>query len=238
MRYLSCAVAALALAACAPTVPDSGAGVGFDRLDQQRLQRDAVLEGRDVTTVPGPIDVQATPLDADGQPAPGAAQAANTPADQIAADANSGVVPLQASPSNPAPPVVTNAAGISGENDFAAVSDQRDIQADAALIARNRAQYQVIAPTDLPTRPGTNQPNIVEYALRTTNDVGTPLYRRGFTSESRYQRACAGYASSDLAQEAFLARGGPERDRLGLDPDGDGFACGWNPAPFRAVRGS
>ena len=25
---------------------------------------------------------------------------------------------------------------------------------------------------------------------------------------------------------------------MGLDPDGDGFACAWDPAPFRAVRGS
>jgi hypothetical protein len=39
--------------------------------------------------------------------------------------------------------------------------------------------------------------------------------------------------SDDLAQEAFLSEGGPERDRLGVDPDGDGFACRWDPTPFR-----
>ena len=39
--------------------------------------------------------------------------------------------------------------------------------------------------------------------------------------------------SSDLAQKAFLSRGGPERDILLLDPDGDGFACKWDPRPFR-----
>ena len=27
-----------------------------------------------------------------------------------------------------------------------------------------------------------------------------------------------------------------ERDRMGLDPDGDGFACAWDPAPFRLAR--
>ena len=37
------------------------------------------------------------------------------------------------------------------------------------------------------------------------------------------------------AQIDFLAKGGPERDRLGVDPDGDGYACAWNPAPFRAA---
>ena len=32
-----------------------------------------------------------------------------------------------------------------------------------------------------------------------------------------------------------LPCGGPERDPRGLDPDGDGFACDWDPAPFRAA---
>ncbi len=233
MRVLFLGVAVLAVAACEPSVPDSaagvpdtGRGVGFGDYASYQAARDAQLEGRSVTTLPGPADVQATPLDAD------------TAAAADAAARNSGVAPVEASPSNPAPQVVTNAAGISGENDFNAVSSQRGIEDDAALIARNRAQYQVVQPTDLPTRPGSSAPNIVEYALRTTNPVGVPLYRRSsFASESRYQRACAGYASADLAQEDFLANGGPEKDRKGVDPDGDGFACTWSPAPFRAVRG-
>jgi hypothetical protein len=134
--------------------------------------------------------------------------------------------------------VVTNAAGISGENDFAAVSSQRDIRADAALIAQNRANYRLISPTDLPSRPGSSRPNIVEYALRTNNPKGASLYRRsGFNAAAKFARACAGFASDDLAQEEFLAKGGPQKDRLGVDPDGDGFACNWDPQPFRAVRG-
>ncbi|SDY45182.1 hypothetical protein [Citreimonas salinaria] len=137
------------------------------------------------------------------------------------------------------PEVVSNAAGISAENDFDAVSEERDIAADANLIARNRAQYQVITPTVVPTRPGTETPNIVEYALRTDNPVGTQLYRRmGIRTAAGHQRACAQFAKPDLAQEAFLAAGGPERDRENLDPDGDGFACRWDPTPFRAIRGS
>ncbi|MBS0125187.1 hypothetical protein [Thetidibacter halocola] len=244
MRFLLLGVAGIALLGCAPGVPDSaagvvdpGRGVGFQNYDAYAAARDAQLAGggSGVTTVPGPIDVQGQSLDA-----------ADSRSRVAAAAANSGVLPLDASPSNPppqvidgpAPQVVSNAAGISAENDFDAVSSERDIQADAALLARNRAQYTVVQPTDLPTRPGTSAPNIVEYALRTTNPVGTPLYSRSaFASESRSQRACAGYASADLAQEEFLALGGPEKDRKGLDPDGDGFACGWNPAPFRAVRG-
>ena len=38
-------------------------------------------------------------------------------------------------------------------------------------------------------------------------------------------------------QEAFLDAGGPKRDPHALDPDGDGFACAWDPRPFRAARG-
>ncbi|CAN0586593.1 unnamed protein product, partial [Ectocarpus sp. 12 AP-2014] len=38
---------------------------------------------------------------------------------------------------------------------------------------------------------------------------------------------------ADQAQIAFLEAGGPEKDRNGMDPDGDGFACNWDPTPFR-----
>jgi len=77
-------------------------------------------------------------------------------------------------------------------------------------------------------------PNIVEYALSTTHRVGAQRYRR--SNPLRWQiweRNCAQFASQDAAQEAFLAAGGPDRDRGNLDPDGDGFACWWDPEPFR-----
>jgi hypothetical protein len=61
------------------------------------------------------------------------------------------------------------------------------------------------------------------------------LYKRGGISLRDQDAACAKYASPDLAQQAFLERGGPERDRLGVDPDGDGFACSWDPRPFRTA---
>ena len=228
MRSFLCGAALLTLAACASEIPDSARGVGFDR-DGYSERRDAVLEGRAAaTTIAPPPTVTGAPLSATGP-----LDAAQLEARQQ----NSGVDPVQASPSNPAPQIVTNAAGISAENDFNAVSEQRSIESDAALIAQNRARYQVIAPEALPTRPGTNTPNIVAYALQTNNPKGAPIYRRSaFASDNRHLRACAGFTSSDLAQEAFLAAGGPERDRQNLDPDGDGFACDWDPAPFRAVR--
>ena len=129
-------------------------------------------------------------------------------------------------------PVAGNAA-ISDEQDFNAVSQRETIESDAQRIARNRQQYVVVQPGALPTRPGELGPNIVDYALATNHPVGTPMYRRNRLFAKDSVKACAAYASPELAQEAFLAGGGPNRDRMGLDPDGDGYACAWDPAPFR-----
>lgn len=123
--------------------------------------------------------------------------------------------------------------GVSDEQDFAAVSARETIESDKARIEANRAQYVVIQPGSLPVRPGEIGPNIVEYALATTNPVGVALYDRGGIVLTAHDRACAKYASPDQAQQAFLASGGPASDRRNLDPDGDGFACDWDPTAFR-----
>ena len=218
------------LSACSVAVPDSGAII------------------QDVTpTEPftAPTAVNTAPLSATGDataPLPASVTAAvnGTPveaqAQSTAAAANSGVAPVQADPANPAPLQLNN-PGISSEQDFNSVSAQRTIESDADRIAANRAQYQVITPTVLPTRAETGQPNIVAYALQTDNPVGTPLYRRtNFRSAQRHAAACAAFPSPDQAQIEFLSRGGPSRDRRGLDPDGDGYACSWDPSPFRNAR--
>lgn len=236
-------VAVMAFSACAPRVPDSG--VGFDNYSDyqaRQAERERQLRGQ---SLPPPATVSSAPLDATG----GAFGDADSPerlAAETAAALNAGRAPSSAplgAPTNSAglppltgsAPVAVDASGISRENDFEEVSELRSIESDAAQIARNRAQYQVIAPTDLPRRTGDNRPNIVEYALRTTNPKGVSLYRRSSLNFQNHERNCAQYASPDQAQMEFLERGGPRRDRLALDPDGDGFACGWDPRPFRAA---
>ncbi len=126
-------------------------------------------------------------------------------------------------------------SAISQEQNFAAVKSARSIEADKELLAQQRAQYQVIQPSALPARPGNDGPNLAEYALSTTNAVGEKIYTRFSIIGGDPARACARYTSPDLAQMAFLNSGGPQRDPKGLDPDGDGFACDWDPAPFRAA---
>jgi hypothetical protein len=86
--------------------------------------------------------------------------------------------------------------------------------------------------------PAASGPNLVAYALSTTHPVGTSRYRRANPLRwQTWERNCMQFHSQNAAQEAFLAAGGPERDRQNLDPDGDGYACWWNPEPFRrAIR--
>ncbi|WP_299024525.1 hypothetical protein [uncultured Sulfitobacter sp.] len=244
VRFVLGACALAAVAACQPAAPeDSRFGVGFDQtFDAQRANRDAVLTGN----VPAAPAVNAQPLPPAGSAADTAAQttailAQTSPtadAERLAAAANnSGVPPLEASPSNPAPAVINSATGISQENNFDAVSNQRSIESDAARIAANRAQYQVIQPQALPERTETG-PNIVAYALSTTHPVGTKLYKRSkFNAKNRYRRSCGNYRFMDQAQADFLAAGGPQRDRKGMDPDGDGYACMWDPAVYRTTGG-
>lgn len=240
MRFLMMTAAALALTACTPPVPDSGAGVGFGNYEEYQAQqraRDAQLAGE---ALPAPDVVSTETLDT-GQTVvvnnDGSELAAQTQAALNERKANSGEDVVHASPSNPAPEAV-NATGISAENDFDAVGAQRSIESDAAKIAQNRAQYKVIEAEALPKRSGNGGPNIVDYALATKHPRGTQVYRRiGIGLEGKAQRNCAKYPSPDRAQSEFLAKGGPQRDRLGLDPDGDGFACSWDPAPFRKAVG-
>lgn len=248
MRLILGATLVLALAGCQPSVPDSGVGFGdYNTYQQSQAARDAQLAGSG-TPLAAPVVSEETILPGtDGAIATGTVPSATTPqpltnggdagAEALAARAeaalNSGVAPVQASPDNPAPEPRYN-PGISDENDFEAVSARQSIESDAERIRRNTEQYTVIAPTELPEREGSAGPNIVEYALSTSNPKGTRVYNRSaFNTESKYQRNCAKYASPDLAQIEFLAKGGPQRDRLGLDPDGDGYACAWDPRPFR-----
>lgn len=236
------------LAACAPPLPDSAAGVGFSSEPpptESSILASPLPPSGAVSDENRPLETTSTfgapatvstgqPLSATASD-PNADLAAETAAALAAANANSGVPPVQASPQNPAPAIQNN-PGISDENDFAAVSSRRSIESDAARIEANRGQFQTVAPATIPQRPADNDPNVVAYALSSQHPRGTRVYSRsGVNLATKAQRACARYASPDQAQMDFLAKGGPQRDRLGLDPDGDGYACAWDPSPFRAA---
>lgn len=240
----------LALLACAPPVPDSAAGVGRQDYNSYLREREIAASRPQPIVPPGfSTDIVGAAIDrAEGgaTAAPSFPGASTGPSTGPSTGAVIGAAPLGSTnssirPRGNAPSTIREESGelihaqkpgISDEQDFQAVAQRETIESDRARIERNRSQYQVIQPGALPTRPGETGPNIVDYALATNHPVGAQLYRRSSFGGNSGAR-CAGYASPDLAQEAFLARGGPERDRLGLDPDGDGYACGWDPSPFR-----
>lgn len=221
----------LALAACtAPPPPDSGRGVGFGTAEdfaRMQAERDAALRGQGSTTFAPPQAVQTQAIGASELAAAGIGQAAPIGAPLSA---------LAPAPAAPAPDA--NNPALSDEQDFDAVASRESIESDAQRRAAQAAAREVIQPTAVPERPASAGPNIVEYALNAPNRKGQEWWSRSiFTTQARFQRNCAEYNSPDAAQRDFLARGGPERDARGLDPDGDGFACGWDPAPFLRAAG-
>ena len=259
MRSAVMILAAFGLAACGTAVPDSGAGVGFQ--DYNAYDAPAPVapppsagftpggalaaidkaEGKNTDTALTPTNV---PLSTQAQSSPyaqpyGQAQGGQPQgaviggADRPRGNAPAGIAETTSEMAN-VPGSAAN-TGVSDEQDFAAVSARETIQSDKARIERNRAQYQVDQPTALPQRSGSDAPNIVQFAISVNHPKGTQMYKRSGLRLNSYNAACGKFPSPDLAQEAFLAAGGPDRDRKGLDPDGDGYACAWDPTPFRAA---
>lgn len=230
---------ALTVAACTPTTTEmTGSGVGFQDYNSY------IRGGPPTAPSAGPVVVPPTGGGFD----PAAAAAAIDRADGVALPtavapaANPALITDGNRPRGGAPAgireesgEVAGNAGISDEQDFDAVAARETIESDAERIARNRSDYVTVQPQDLPQRPGDTGPNIVEFALATNHAPGVQLYRRGGVGLRDQNAACAQYASPDQAQQDFLSRGGPDRDRLGVDPDGDGFACSWDPRPFRTA---
>ena len=83
--------------------------------------------------------------------------------------------------------------------------------------------------------PGST-PVLVRYAHQQPQNPGATVYQRTGGSIAQAARLCSNYPSRDAAQRAFIASGGPLIDPRGMDPDGDGYVCGWDPKPFRAPR--
>ncbi len=149
-------------------------------------------------------------------------------------------VPVAAAPAptDPAAASGPGSAGISDEQDFKAVSARESIESDKARIEANKANYQQIAPAALPERTGDAVSPVVAYVLSAPNGLGEAIYDRLPVKPETYQKACQRYATAEAAQEAFLKAGGPKRNGKKLDPDGDGYACDFDPTPFRQAAGN
>jgi hypothetical protein len=230
-------LSALVLAACTPSTTDTGGGVGFQDYNSYIRGVQPAPAGAAVVPPPGmpagafdPAAAAAAIDRADGTSLPPAVDPYAAPLD-TGAERPRGGAPAGIQEESGE---VASHTGISDEQDFAAVAARETIESDAERIARNRSEYVVVQPKELPTRPGDSGPSIVEFALATNHAPGVQMYKRGGLKRDSAS-ACGKYASPDLAQQDFLGKGGPERDRMGVDPDGDGFACSWDPRPFRTA---
>lgn len=251
MRVLLPVLALLGVAACEPPAPQPySGGVGFgDYGDYQRMR--AAQASSPVQTAQGPVQNAAAPYSQTQVPGIGAPTAAELAQAGVSGAASlaqaqpvqtqpafpqtTAALPATVTPATP-PAAPVNHAGISDEQDFSAVASRETIQSDQERIAQNRAQYQQIQPGALPERTGNNAARIIEYAVKAPNRLGEAIYKRSSLALANHDRACARYANPEEAQEAFLDSGGPQRDPKNLDPDGDGFACRWDPTPFQAAR--
>lgn len=220
-------ISLLTLSGCVTQVPDSGAGVGFNDYadyELERARREAALQG----------DPQPT-LSQNGAIVPPSSNGVST-SDLAAAGINTGATAPAVTETETSPSALASNPDISDEQNFAAVASRESIESDAERRDRQAAAYQLIEVTALPNRSGSSEPNIIQYALQAPNDRGEPVFdRSSLSGEGRYLRNCAKYRTPDDAQRDFISRGGPQRDRLGIDPDGDGFACGWDPQAFRTL---
>lgn len=239
-------------------IDTTGRGVGFSDYAQylraqEELSRIRRAEAAQSRGVQGPASApQFAPQSAATQPASIGQEAvaavrgtgqvttaplSNAPMQQFpVAQTQSNTMPSAQMGAQPAPMQTANAQPAPPRN--AGISEQQftpqpfGTAQQNALVERDFVPQVRVSESEL--SQGTSGPNLFVYALSTTHTVGQVRYNRSNPLRwRRWESACAQYPSQDLAQEAFLAAGGPERDPDHLDPDGDGFACWWDPTPFR-----
>ena len=251
---------ALVLAACEPTVPDRPGGVGFGDYQSYMAERASgqtggaapaqgygsagmgagMVSGGAAGAPMNATDLQPAPLTtpiagaapsvAPGAPLPASILAAVNQVDGGGAD-TAGMIPTEVPSADlRLDPTGQNggyAAQAQSSGQFPAAPDVMSVPVATPMAAQARPA---------PVASGAKGAELVDYALSVSNAVGQAVWPRGSVKMANHERACAKYPGNDLAQAAFLKRGGPERDPLNLDPDGDGFACAWDPRPFQQAR--
>lgn len=208
----------LALAACDNSAPAGGAGY-FDQVG---------------TPPPVPLAKQQVPppQDMTGSLSTAVENALATTRPGATPTAGNVPAPTQIAPGG-APTIATD----DGTLDLNASSlDQQVIERNEAArkLAEARERLTIIEPGTLPEIVA--GVNIAAYARSTTHPVGQKIHRRPIIKTRFSSTECRKFPTADDAQRYFLANGGPQKDPLNLDPDGDGFACKWSPDYFRQLR--
>lgn len=100
----------------------------------------------------------------------------------------------------------------------------------APVVVQRKAPVVVAAPAAPQGEPDA----LRRFAISAHHKPGTAVWPRPMPDPAKAARLCAAHASPEAAQRAFLAAGGPQIDVTGIDPDGDGYVCGWDAAALRA----
>ncbi|UXU75267.1 MULTISPECIES: hypothetical protein [unclassified Paracoccus (in: a-proteobacteria)] len=135
------------------------------------------------------------------------------------------------------PPVIPLALPVQAPTaaDIAGTTARRQVAPGTVRVSQRPAAQP--APATVAAAPANGPtPMLVRYAHQQTHAPGTRVYPRSGGSDAAAMRLCRGFADAAAAQAAFLAAGGPLIDPRGMDPDGDGYVCGWDPAPYRQPR--
>lgn len=110
------------------------------------------------------------------------------------------------------------------------------IQREARVATGTPAPQRTAAPAAVVVRQGPypgSTPVLARYAAQVDHAPGTRVWPRRNANPVKALEICTTYATADAAQIGYLSRGGPQADPLGMDPDGDGYVCGWDPATWR-----
>ena len=208
------------------TFPDGSAETGFGQ---------TVLAELGLAEAPADVETVDAGSQEDSEP-PAAADPAGSGAPPSSGINGNGMTVYTVS-ADPQPAALSQPGpnALSDEQDFAAVSSRETIESDAARRRLQAANRKVFEPADLPQRE--SEANVAHYALSTSHEVGSKVYDRPgtFFASFKFDERCAGFSDDYAAQQAFLDAGGPLVDKLRIDPDGDGFACGWTPDIFRSM---
>ncbi|MDG2474569.1 MAG: hypothetical protein P8M50_04730 [Paracoccaceae bacterium] len=115
--------------------------------------------------------------------------------------------------------------------------EQQNIEKAEAekLLLEAKKKRTVVEPNQTDDLDQKSEVNIALYARQNLNAVGNKIFNRIQTKKNNSD-PCLRFLSADDAQRFFLEKNGPDSDFWNLDPDGDGFACKWNPEQYRKLN--
>lgn len=224
VQRANCAILVLALATCGtgPAPNDVSEGVGFQDYQQYQARRETLRTAQPVapqTALP-PAEVTAEPF---ATPPAGSTWTATSSTPATTPGQSSGTVD-----------VARIAAGAIAEAEGGVPSATTAPQdAPPQELAITPSGDDFVAPP-LPEGTRVLAANVAAFALSTSHEVGDRVYSRFPLRLGGREVRCSDFRTTDQVQDWFLRNEGPERDRAGLDPDGDGFACNWTPERYRA----